>query len=132
MDPEEEAKEAKLWFPEIDSKKSFLLMHQRSRVDFSILVQAITGFTHLMNHNGRIDKSENTSRRCTICKISVLTGQKMTAEHLFTKCDALAAIRLRVFGTHEPIISKLKILQIPRFLTEANKIIPWLPEGYHP
>ena len=126
----EEAKETKLWFPEINSKKSFELMHQRSRLDFSILVQAITGFNHLSNHNAKLDKMENTSRRCTICKASVLTGEVMTTNHLFTECEALGLLRLRIFGTHEPVISQLKISQVIRFLTAANKIIPWLPEGY--
>ena len=128
---EKDARETKLWFPEINSRKSFELMHQRSRFDFSILVQAITGFNHLSNHNARLDKMENTSRKCTICKASVLTGQFMTTNHIFTECDALARYRLRIFGTHEPIISQLTVSQTIRFLTETAKIIPWLPEGYH-
>ena len=87
-DGRESAAETKLWFPEINSKKSFQLLHQRDRVDFSILIQAITGFNHLSNHNARIDKLENTSRRCTICKASVLTGEVMTTKHLFTECES--------------------------------------------
>ena len=127
-----QAKETKLWFPEIDSKKSFQLMYQRNRFDFSILVQAITGANHLMYYEGKIDKTENTSRRCTICKASVMTGQMMTTKHIFTECDRLAWLRLQAFGTHEPIISELSIQAVNRFLTEANEIIPWLPEGYRP
>ena len=124
--------QTKLWFPELNSKKSFQLMHQRNRFDFSILVQAITGFNHLSYHNAKIDKSENTSRRCTICKKSVLSGEVMTTRHLFTECEALGLLRLRNFGTHEPVISQLPISQVTRFLTEANDIIPWLPKGYKP
>ena len=56
----------------------------------------------------------------------------MTTEHIFTECEALGALRLRIFGTHEPIIHQIKVSQTIRFLTEATKIIPWLPEGYHP
>ena len=131
-DGREAAAETKLWFPEINSKKSFQLLHQRNRVDFSILIRAITGFNHLSNHNARIGKTENTSRRCTICRRSVLTGEVMTTKHLFTECEALGALRLQNFGTHIPIIHQLSVSQVTRFLTEASKIIPWLPEGYKP
>ena len=112
----------KLWFPEINSKRSCELINNRPREDYSIIMQAITGFNHLGHHESNIDLSKNTSAICTICR---KPGSDMTTEHLFTECDALALTRLRMFGTHCPELKSLSSQQFCRFLLEAN--IAWLP-----
>jgi len=55
----------------------------------------------------------------------------LEVKHLFTECEALGAMRQRIFGTHKPIIHEIPVSQVNRFLTEASHI-PWLPEGYKP
>ena len=116
------ADETKIWFPDISSKKAHDLIHNRPREDYSIIVQAITGFNHLANHEGRIDKSKNTSKICSKCR---KPGSLMTTEHLFKDCDALATLRLELFGNHNPELTSLTSRQFCRFLSRAN--VAWLP-----
>ena len=84
----------------------------------SIMVQAITGFNHLAYYESKVN---DCSPNCTICRRPL----KMTTEHLFTECEALINLRLRVFGHHCPQVNAISVVQLVRFLKEAN--VDWLP-----
>ena len=116
---EAKALATRLWFPKVDSKKSFNLLNNRSRVDYSIMVQAITGCNHLAYYESKV--SQDVGANCTICRRPL----KMTSEHIFTECEALGNLRLQIFGHHNPKVEAISVPQLARFLNEAP--IGWLP-----
>ena len=111
----------KLWFPIVNSKKSFNLLNKRSRSDYSIIVQAITGFNHLAYHECKVNQLAERGPNCSICRRPL----RMTSEHIFNECEAFATLRLRIFGHHSPAIETISVPQLTRFLKEAT--IGWLP-----
>ena len=118
---EAKAEATKLWFPSIDLKKAFTLIKNSNRVQYSILMQAITGFNHLRAHSSKVDLNKNIGPNCNICK----QEYAMTAEHILTRCDAFGLLRLHIFGREDPKLNNLTPRQLARFLDEAN--IGWLP-----
>ena len=114
----------KLWFPAVNPKKAFQLISNRSRKDYSIMVQAITGFNHLAYHESKVNAiAAQRGSNCTICRRPL----KMTAEHIFTECEVFATQRLRIFGHHRPEVETITVPQLTRFLNEAK--VGWLPQA---
>ena len=114
-------KPTKLWFPKLNTKLSYQLISGRSRYEYSVLLHALTGHNHLAYHEHKINNQ--ISPICTICKDP---DSKMTTEHLFTECEALASLRLQIFGVHNPETPfTLTVDQITLFLRETN--VGWLP-----
>ena len=61
----------------------------------------------------------------TLCKKE---GTKETTRHFLTECDALAAARLRSFGTHTPAVPyTFTIAQVTNFLKTYTGEVGWLP-----
>ena len=114
------AKATKLWFPEINPKKSYEIVQNRTRYNFSEFVHCITGSNHLAYFEYKLNNSDST--KCTFCNDPKMDE---TAEHLFTRCDALALIRLQLFGDHDLTnkLHELPIKQVALFM----KYIKWMP-----
>ena len=114
------AKATKLWFPEINPKKSYDIVQNRTRYDFSEFVHCITGSNHLAYFEKKLKTTDNP--KCTFCKNPEMDE---TAEHLFTICDALATMRLQIFGHHDLTnkLHELPISQVALFM----KSIAWMP-----
>ena len=109
------------WFPKVNPKRSFELLSNRSRYEYSILVHAITGHNHLAYHEHKQDNSKDPT--CYLCK---KPGSLMTSRHIFTNCDALALQRHHYLGHHSPIAPfTFSVNQAIRFLRVTN--IGWLP-----
>ena len=111
---------SKLWFPEINPKKSYEIAHNRSRYDYSVFVHCITGSNHLAYFEKKLKTTD--SAMCTYCSDPNMVE---TAKHLFTECEALAQQRLQIFGHHDlsDKLHELPINQVARFLT----YITWMP-----
>ena len=111
------------WFPSINPRHSYQLMNGRSRYEYSVLLQAITGHNHLAYHESKMD--DTIDPKCTLCKKE---GTKETTRHFLTECDALAAARLRTFGTHTPAVPyTFTIAQVTNFLKTYTSEVGWLP-----
>ena len=108
----------KLWFPDLNPKKAYDLLKNRNRTDYSIMVQAISGFNHLAYYESKVNYE--VSSNCNICRRPL----KMMTEHIFAECEAFGTLRLRIFGHHSPRLETISVVQLVRFLKEAN--IDWL------
>ena len=63
--------------------------------------------------------------KCTLCNKE---GTQETTRHFLTECDALAAARLRTFGTHAPTVPyTFTIAQATNFLKTYTGEVGWLP-----
>ena len=117
-------RETKLFFPEPNPKLSYDLITKRSRYEYSVLIHAITGHNHLAYHE-HVQSKRTSDPTCTICKIP---DTIMCTEHIFRECEAFGALRLQIFGTHNPdTLDKLPTSQIIEFLRETN--VGWLPSN---
>ena len=86
-------------------------------------MQAISGHNHLAYHESKMD--ETVDPKCTLCQKE---GTKETTRHFLTECDALAAARLRTFGTHTPAVPyTFTIPQVTHFLKTYTGGVGWLP-----
>ncbi len=86
-------------------------------------MQAISGHNHLAYHESKMD--ETVEPKCTLCQKD---GTKETTRHFLTECDALAAARLRTFGTHTPAVPyTFTIPQVTHFLKTYTGGVGWLP-----
>ena len=122
---EAKAKDTKLFFPQINPKKSYELIQNSSRYDYSKIIQAITGCNHLAKFENKIGNNMVQTPKCTYCKIF---GTEESTIHFLTDCEAFAYIRLQIFGVHNP--AKEDIMNIKtKPLIEFLNLITWFPEG---
>ena len=113
----------KNWFPVLMARKSWSVIAGNDREKVSRLVQFISGHDYNNKHEFKCNPDpDGPGPWCNRCEEP---EQYQTAEHLMTDCEQLGALRLAVFGSHEPIAKDLSVAQVWRFLVEAE--IPWLP-----
>ena len=97
-----------------------------NRVQFSILVQVISGHNFLRYHQFLINNDDDEYVANPQCPLCQKTGSRQTTFHILAKCEALAAQRLMVFGS--PFLVGLVDItkqQILGFLDETK--IEFLP-----
>jgi ribonuclease HI len=98
-----DCRQTKQWFPEPNKKVSFQLI-RLDRRDFSTAVQLITGHNFMMRHQWKL--GETSSPTCRLCEGGDDDDEESTF-HVVAECPALAAKRLKHFGTHclqQPLI----------------------------
>jgi ribonuclease HI len=111
-------RQTKLWFPNIDRKKSEKIL-KFSRGMHSSLIQMITGHSYLSRHEALMKGGDPS---CKFCQ----TGEEQTAYHLIAQCPSFHTIRRSYFGHPDIDSSQMltwSVSQLAGFLREALQAI---------
>lgn len=114
---EEPCRQTKDWFPAPNSAFAFKIL-ANSRLIFSKLVQIITGHNFWKYHEHLVwqEIDEESTPQCDLCN---LQDSRQSTFHIFANCEAVAAIRMAVFGVpFLPSLLDVSKDQIIRFLSE--------------
>ena len=109
-----EARQAKIWFPTLDWKKSQELL-KRDRNDLSRLVQFFTGHNMLKRHRNLQERIEDPNS-CRLC-----CEEEESSFHVIAECPGTQSIRTEIFCTlHDlPNPPVWTIKQVDSFLKKS-------------
>ena len=83
--------QTKNWLPEINySWSRKLLLGGKSRIEYSIALQFVSGHNYLLEHESRIRGYPSP-----ICRLCQEPGSKEDTEHIMSICESLAYIRFQ-------------------------------------
>ncbi|CAB4046125.1 Hypothetical predicted protein, partial [Paramuricea clavata] len=103
-----EYRQTKYWFPEPVPELSAQIL-RKSRDDFGLRVQFLTGHGWLQRHKWIVKESEDDS--CRLCR----DGPE-EPYHLFMECSSLASDRRNILGMSRTSIGDWSIRELDRFL----------------
>lgn len=114
-----EFRQTKLFFPEIDRKKSEIL-GKLDRKTLSLMVQVLTGHNRLNYHESKVNTMQEDSS-CRFCQ-----WEDETSWHLITECPAFWRSRMDIFGhTLLDCTPEWKVSQLLAFVqkTKMEKLL---------
>ena len=112
-------RQTKHWFPGGPVPALSFGLLSLSRVAYGQMVGFLTGHNFLKRHQSLIDGDEEAPDKwCNFCG----GGGEQTTEHIMSFCEALASLRLEVFGDPSPRqpFTEIKLGNLFLFLKEAK------------
>ena len=119
-------RQTKDWRPEPCASKAKELLNNY-RLIWSRKVASMTGHGPFNYHDRLVDPINGPSATCNRCD----SGEIQDANHIFTRCDAFANLRFRIFEDRYPQdLTKITDKQLGDFINESN--YRWFPTDEEP